>query len=108
MTQVHLTTKEAQVLRFLEQNPGRILSRGTLLKTVWGYADGVMSRTVDVHIQRLRKKLKGNLQVRIHTIAGQGYVLEYHGQPGDSDDKRKREPQRESKRRLKRASVKHQ
>ena len=86
MTQVHLTTKEAQVLQFLGQNPGRILSRGTLLKAVWGYADGVVSRTVDVHIQRLRKKLKGNLVIRIHTISGQGYVLEHPGQPNDFDE----------------------
>jgi len=76
MLQVHLTTKEAQVLQFLEQNRGRILTRSILLKAVWGYADGVVSRTVDVHIQRLRKKLKGNPEIQIHTIAGQGYVLE--------------------------------
>jgi len=89
MTQIRLTTKEAQVLQFLEQNPGRILSRNTLLKAVWGYADGVISRTVDVHIQRLRKKLKGNLELSIYTIFGQGYVLELPGQPGESDHKKK-------------------
>ena len=56
MARVHLTTKEAQVLKLLAANPGRIFSRDTLLKMIWGYADGVISRTVDVHIQRLRKK----------------------------------------------------
>jgi DNA-binding response OmpR family regulator len=85
MTQLHLTTKEAQVLQFLEQNSGRILSRDTLLKRVWGYADGVVSRTVDVHIQRLRRKLKGNLELKIHTIFGQGYVLELPGLHGESN-----------------------
>jgi len=74
-----LTTKEAQLLQFLAENPGRIFSRDSLLKIVWGYADGVVSRTVDIHIQRLRRKLKGNLATEIHTIFGRGYVLEYPG-----------------------------
>lgn len=76
---VHLTTKEAQLLQFLAENPGRIFSRDSLLKMIWGYADGVTSRTVDVHIQRLRRKLKGNLALKIHTILGRGYVLEHPG-----------------------------
>jgi two-component system response regulator VicR len=75
--QVHLTTKEAQLLQLLAANPGRIFSRDSLLKMIWGYADGVISRTVDVHIQRLRKKLKGNPAPTIHTIFGRGYVLEH-------------------------------
>ena len=76
---VHLTAKEAQLLQFLAENPGRVLSRDSLLKMIWGYADGVTSRTVDVHIQRLRKKLKGNQALIIHTIFGRGYVLEHPG-----------------------------
>ena len=75
--QVHLTTKEARLLQFLAENPGRIFSRDSLLKMIWGYADGVTSRTVDVHIQRLRKKLRGNRALTIHTIFGRGYVLEH-------------------------------
>jgi len=75
-----LTTKEAQLLQLLAENPGRIFSRDSLLKMIWGYADGVTSRTVDVHIQRLRKKLKGNLEANVHTIFGRGYVLEQPGQ----------------------------
>jgi DNA-binding response OmpR family regulator len=82
VARVHLTTKEAQVLQLLTENPGRIFSRNTLLKMIWGYADGVISRTVDVHIQRLRKKLQGNLAPTIHTIFGRGYVLEHPSQPG--------------------------
>ena len=77
---VRLTTKEAQLLQLLAENPGRIFSRDSLLKMIWGYADGVTSRTVDVHIQRLRKKLKGNLEANVHTIFGRGYVLEQPGQ----------------------------
>jgi DNA-binding response OmpR family regulator len=76
--------KEAQVLQLLAENPGRIFSRESLLKTIWGSADGVISRTADVHIQRLRKKLKGSLAMTIRTIVGQGYVLEHPGQSVDS------------------------
>jgi DNA-binding response OmpR family regulator len=43
-----------------------------------GYADGVMSSTVDVHNQHLRKKLAGHLAPTIHTILGQGYVLKWN------------------------------
>ena len=75
----HLTTKEAQLLQLFTENPGRIFSRDSLLKMIWGYADGVTSRTVDVHIQRLRRKLNGNVVLKIHTIFGRGYVLEYPG-----------------------------
>jgi DNA-binding response OmpR family regulator len=81
MVRMHLTTKEAQVLELLAGNPGRVFSRDSLLKMIWGYADGVISRTVEVHIQRLRKKLKGNLGMEIRTILGRGYVLEHPGQP---------------------------
>jgi DNA-binding response OmpR family regulator len=68
-------------LQLLAENPGRIFSRDSLLKMIWGYADGVISRTVDVHILRLRRKLKGNLALKIHTIFGRGYVLEQSGKP---------------------------
>ena len=76
---VHLTAKEAQLLQLFTENPGRIFSRESLLKMIWGYADGVTSRTVDVHIQRLRTKLKENRELKIHTIFGRGYVLEHPG-----------------------------
>jgi len=76
---LHLTTKEAEVLQLLAANPGRIFSRDSLLKVIWGYADGVVSRTADIHIQRLRRKLKGDLAPTIHTVFGRGYVLEYPG-----------------------------
>ena len=84
---LHLTTKEAEVLRLLVENPGRIFSRDSLLKIIWGYADGVVSRTVDIHIQRLRRKLKGDLAPTIHTVFGRGYVLEYPGKPDVTSEK---------------------
>ena len=41
----------------LTQNPGRCVSRETLLRTIWQYSEGTRTRTVDVHVQRLRRKL---------------------------------------------------
>jgi DNA-binding response OmpR family regulator len=67
-----LTRKERELLTLLKQNPGRCISRETLLKTVWNYADGARTRTVDVHVQRLRRKLGGEAQ-SIKTIVRLGY-----------------------------------
>lgn len=67
-----LTRKERQLLTMLMQNPGRCISRETLLRTVWNYADGARTRTVDVHVQRLRRKL-GRDANSIKTIVRLGY-----------------------------------
>jgi len=67
-----LTRKERELLTLLKQNPGRCISRETLLRTVWNYADGARTRTVDVHVQRLRRKLGGEAQ-SIKTIVRLGY-----------------------------------
>ncbi|HNY40230.1 MAG TPA: winged helix-turn-helix domain-containing protein [Bryobacteraceae bacterium] len=67
-----LTRKERELLALLKQNPGRCISRETLLRTVWNYADGARTRTVDVHVQRLRRKLGGEAQ-SIKTIVRLGY-----------------------------------
>jgi DNA-binding response OmpR family regulator len=71
---VELTLKEYQLLLFLMQNPGRVFTRGDLLDRVWGsdYFGG--TRTVDVHIRRLRAKTEpaGDL---IETVRGVGYRL---------------------------------
>src|ERR1039458_4226695 len=55
--QVRLTRKERELLLMLTQNPGRCVSRETLLRTIWHYSEGTRTRTVDVHVQRLRRKL---------------------------------------------------
>lgn len=68
-----LTRKEKQLLEMLIQNAGRSVSRETLLTTVWGYGKGVKSRTVDVHIQRLRRKLPPEIANSIKTIVRGGY-----------------------------------
>lgn len=67
-----LTRKERELLTILMQNPGRCISRETLLRTVWNYAEGARTRTVDVHVQRLRRKLGREAQ-SIKTIVRLGY-----------------------------------
>ncbi|MBI5086286.1 MAG: winged helix-turn-helix transcriptional regulator [Acidobacteria bacterium] len=69
---LRLTRKERELLSVLQQNPGRCISRDTLLRTVWKYADGARTRTVDVHVQRLRRKL-GRDAAAIKTIVRLGY-----------------------------------
>ena len=76
---VHLTQKEQELLHLLESNPGRCFSRPYLLRTIWGYADETKTRTVDVHVSRLRKKLRGHRNVAIHSIVRQGYVFQPTG-----------------------------
>ncbi len=71
---IRLTRKERDLLEFLRQNAGKCLSREVLLKQVWGYRDGVKSRTLDVHVQRLRKKLGPKEGARILTVFRGGYL----------------------------------
>ena len=67
-----LTPREFELLAFLARHPGRVLSREELLRKVWGYDYVGETRTVDVHVRRLRAKLgdKGKL---IQTVTGSGY-----------------------------------
>ena len=67
-----LTRKERELLTILMENPGRCISRETLLRTVWNYAEGARTRTVDVHVQRLRRKLWREAR-SIKTIVRLGY-----------------------------------
>ena len=71
---IRLTRKERDLLAFLRQNAGKCLSRDLLLKHVWGYREGVKSRTLDVHVQRLRKKLGPEQGARILTVFRGGYL----------------------------------
>jgi DNA-binding response OmpR family regulator len=70
---VELTYKEYELLRFLMQNPEKVLTREALLKRVWGYDYFGGSRTVDVHIRRLRSKLEDRGHIFIETIRNVGY-----------------------------------
>jgi len=67
-----LTFKEFALLKFLAQHPGRVFTRDQLLSEVWGYDYFGGTRTVDVHIRRLRAKL-GDLEALIGTVHNVGY-----------------------------------
>lgn len=75
-TRVELTNKEFDLLVFLAENRGRIFTRGDLLDKVWGFEFVGDTRTVDIHVQRLRKKLdEGKRTSLIETIFGIGYKM---------------------------------
>jgi len=69
---VRLTRREFELLRFLIENRNRVLSRDRLLERVWGYDRFIETRSVDVHVGRLRAKL-GTAGARIETVVGLGY-----------------------------------
>lgn len=68
-----LTFKEFELLKFLVQHPGRVFSREQLLQEVWGYDYFGGSRTVDVHVRRLRAKLGPENETLIGTVRNVGY-----------------------------------
>jgi DNA-binding response OmpR family regulator len=74
-----LTKKEQELFDLLDGNPGKCFSRAYLLQRIWGYRDDTRTRTVDVHVSRLRKKLEDRVDLAIHTVVRQGYVLERRG-----------------------------
>ena len=71
---VDLRTQEFDLLMTLAENRGRVLSREQLLQQAWGFDYYGQTRTVDVHIAQLRKKLDGST-VHIETVTGVGYKL---------------------------------
>jgi DNA-binding response OmpR family regulator len=71
-SQVRLTRREFELLRFLVENRNRVLSRDRLLERVWGYDRFIETRSVDVHVGRLRAKL-GPAGDQIETVVGLGY-----------------------------------
>jgi len=68
-----LTRKEYQLLSLLVENAGEIVPRQVLLSRVWGYGDQIRTRTLDVHIRRLRTKLGTYSRDYLETIFGIGY-----------------------------------
>jgi DNA-binding response OmpR family regulator len=70
-----LTYKEFELLRFLAARPGRVSTRAQLLQEVWGYDFFGGTRTVDVHVRRLRAKLGPEHESMIATVRGVGYKL---------------------------------
>jgi DNA-binding response OmpR family regulator len=71
-TPVKLTRREFELLRYLVDNRNRVLSRDRLLERVWGYDHFIETRSVDVHVGRLRAKL-GSAGRQIETVVGLGY-----------------------------------
>lgn len=71
-----LTFKEFELLKFLAQSPGRVYSRAQLLQEVWGYDYFGGTRTVDVHVRRLRAKLGVEHEWLIGTVRNVGYRFE--------------------------------
>jgi DNA-binding response OmpR family regulator len=69
---IRLTRREFELLRYLVQNKNRVVSRDRLLERVWGYERLVETRSVDVHVGRLRGKL-GEAGRQIETVVGLGY-----------------------------------
>jgi two-component system alkaline phosphatase synthesis response regulator PhoP len=71
--EIGLSPQEFKLLQFLMQRPDQVFGRETLLYQVWGYSQAGDTRTVDVHIQRLREKISP-VQA-IQTVRGFGYRL---------------------------------
>lgn len=77
--QIQLRPKEFEVLLYLVQRPGVVISRDDLMNVVWGFDYVGGQRTVDVHVSSLRKKLEMNQEtVQIDSVRGLGYKLVIH------------------------------
>ena len=76
--EVVLTRKEFELLRYMVEHPGEILTRERLLNEVWGYERYPTTRTVDTHVLRLRQKFETDPERPVHilTVHGQGYRFE--------------------------------
>ena len=68
-----LTFKEFELIKYLAQHPGRVFTRAQLLQEVWGYDYFGGTRTVDVHVRRLRAKLGVEHEALIGTVRNVGY-----------------------------------
>lgn len=75
---IDLTLKEFEILKLLIENKGKVLSRNYLLDKIWGYEYYGETRTVDVHIRYLRKKIEGDSSSEkyIQTVRGVGYKID--------------------------------
>ena len=81
-----LTFREFELLKHLGTHPGRVFTRSQLLAEVWGYDYYGGTRTVDVHIRRLRAKLGAEYESLIGTVRGVGYKLDPPSPYGDDGD----------------------
>ena len=76
---VEMPPKELELLYFLASSPNHVFTREQLLDQIWGYEYAGDTRTVDVHIKRLREKIKDHASWRLATIWGIGYKFEVKG-----------------------------
>ena len=74
--QVEMPPKEIELLYFLASRPGKVFTREQLLEQVWGFDFFGDSRTVDVHVKRIREKLGERVEWQIKTVWGVGYKFE--------------------------------
>ena len=72
---VEMPPKELELLYFLAASPNHVFTREQLLDQIWGYEYVGDTRTVDVHIRYLRKKIEDNNEKYIETIRGVGYKI---------------------------------
>jgi two-component system, OmpR family, response regulator len=72
---IELTATEFELLRYLIQNPRRVLSKAQILDRVWEYDFGGQAHVVELYISYLRKKVDAGREPMIHTVRGSGYVL---------------------------------
>lgn len=80
---VDLTHQEFELLRFLAQHRGRVFTRDQLLERVWGYEYAGGTRTVDIHVRRVRAKLGASAGALVETVRNVGYKL--RGARGDGE-----------------------
>ena len=71
---ITMAKKEFEILFLLCSHPGKVFTREEIFRKVWGYSESIASRTIDVHISKLREKLGGGF---IKTLKGVGYKLDF-------------------------------
>jgi DNA-binding response OmpR family regulator len=87
-TALDLTYKEFELLKFLALHPGRVFTRSHLVQEVWGYDYFGGTRTVDVHVRRLRAKLGSEYESMIGTVRNVGYKFVRPSEAATHDDVR--------------------
>jgi DNA-binding response OmpR family regulator len=91
-TALDLTYKEFELLKFLATHPGRVFTRSHLVQEVWGYDYFGGTRTVDVHVRRLRAKLGAEHEAMIGTVRNVGYKFVRPADTGRRDETEARRP----------------
>ena len=91
---IDFTFKEYELLKFLATNPGKVFTRDSLLSKVWGYEYYGGTRTVDVHVRRLRSKIEDSAHQFIETVRGVGYKFLFEN---GTERQKRQNPRQETK-----------